>query len=142
MQKNDAISLWISLSKALFNDLLPKGVVFKLGGTGMKKSEFAFLVHRETKRVNAALMSMSFAVDENEVHAIVDALSKDTAIVLFSRWSHLLGELRKLEIDEHFPLWFHPRQKDLWRAIFLSMMDDIPTATAACKALWPGLFQE
>ena len=141
MPKNASVTLWLSLAQALFHDLKPKDAGFEICGDGMKKNEFAFLVHRETKRVNEALISMSLAKNKDEVHRIFIGLSKDTLMALFSRWVHYFGAWKKMKNEDYPHLWIPPNQRDIWRAIFLAMTDDVPAASAACKQLWPEYFQ-
>jgi hypothetical protein len=139
MTKNKDVEAWLTIAHALFHDLKPKDASFELCGDGMKKGEFAFLVHRETKRVNEALITMSLAKDEHEVHQIFNNLSKDTVTALFSRWAHYYAAWKKMENEAHPHLWIPPR--DIWRAIFLGMTDDVPAASEACKRIWPESFQ-
>ncbi len=140
MTKNPDVTLWLSLAQALFHDLKPKDAGFEICGAGMKKSEHAFLAHRETKRVNEALISMSLAKDEEEVHKMFNNLSKDTVMALFSRWVHYFAAWKEMEYVAQPHLWVPPR--DIWRAILLAMTDDVPAASEACKQIWPEFFQE
>jgi hypothetical protein len=135
MPKNKDVEAWLTIAHALFNDLKPKDAGVEVLGQGIKKSEFAFLAHRETKRVNEALIKMSLAKDEHEVHQIFNALSKDTVTALLSRWAHYFAAWRKMENEAHPHLWVPP--SDVWRGIFLAMTDDVPEATEACKKIWP-----
>jgi hypothetical protein len=125
---------WLGISHALFHDLKPDGATAETFGTAMSAEAFAALVDRETTRVNEALISMSLAADKFEVRRIFNALSRDTVIVLFSRWAHYQGEWTKLRDESSTRLWIPPF--DLWRAIFLEMTDDIPAATEAARMIW------
>lgn len=125
------------MARALFHELKPKDAGFELCGYGMDKNEFAFLVHRETKRVNEALIAMSLAKGERETHEIFDSLSRDTVIALCSRWARYLWAWKQLENDPHPHLWMPPDEKDTWRAILLAMTDDLPAASEARRQLWP-----
>jgi hypothetical protein len=130
------------MSKALFHELKPKDAGFEITGYGMKKSEFAFLASRETKRVDQALIAMSVAEGEAEVLAIFKKLHKDTVTALFSRWVHYTSEWKKMVHEEQPHLWLPPEGRDVWRAIFLAMTSDSEAATKTCKQIWPEVFGE
>ena len=101
MPKNKDVEAWLKIAHALFHDLKPKDAGFELVGQDMKKSEFAFLAHREAKRVNEALIKMSLAKDEHEVRQIFNDLSKDTVTALLSRWAHYFAAWKKMENEAH-----------------------------------------
>jgi hypothetical protein len=132
--KNKNVEEWLSVSHGLFHDLKPPDAGPEITGRGMPQPDFAALVDRETARVNEALVAMSLAKDETGVHNIFNALSRDTVIALFSRWVHYYGEWKKMINDPHPQLWVPP--KDIWRAIFLAMTDDVPAASDAVQLIW------
>jgi len=135
MYKNNNVEIWLSISQSLFIDLNPdKDTGLKNIGRGMQPDKFAALVDRETERVNEALIAMSLAKDKDDVHKIFNTLGKDTVIALCSRWVHYYGEWKKLIHDPHPHLWVPP--KDIWRAIFLAMTDDVPAASDAVRLIW------
>jgi hypothetical protein len=134
MGKNPHVEAWLGTAHALLHDLKPKDAGIEIFGHGMPKESFAALVDRETDRVNDALIAMSLAKDESEVHLIFEALSADTVIALFSRWAHYYGVWKKLEYDPHPHLWIPPF--DLWRAIFLAMTNGVPAASDAAILIW------
>jgi len=140
LYKNNNVEIWLSISSGLFNDLKPKEAGSEIVGCGMPAEEFAALVDREKEPVNEALIAMSLAKDKLEVRSIFKALSRDTVIVLCSRWTHYYGEWMKMLNDPHPHLWVPP--KDIWRAIFLAMTDDVPAASTAAKLIWGESYEE
>ena len=142
MATKEEMSVWVGLSKVLFHGLKPAGAGFEIAGHGMEKSEFAFLVHRETLRVNEALLSMALAKDGPDIQLIFDALSEDTVTVLLSRWAHYHGRWKEMLNNPDPSFWVPPDQRDMWRAIFLAMAGQSPAVTAAQKEIWPEYFGE
>lgn len=140
MIENEKVVFWLSMAKVLFHDLKPEGAGFEICGCGMTKSEFAFLMSREEKRVDQALVAMSMAPGKNEVHEIFDTLHKDTVTALFARWAHYTSEWKKMVHSERLQLWIPPEEQDIWRAVFLAMTSDREVASSACKQIWPEFF--
>jgi len=134
MGKTVDMEEWIGNAHALMYDLKPKDAGIEIFEHGMAEESFAALVDRETARVNGALIAMSLAKNRDAVHAIFNALSRDTVIVFFSRWAHYYKEWKSYEGNPHPPLWMPPF--DLWRAIFLAMTDDVAAASTAAQLIW------
>ena len=129
------IELWLSTSQALFSGLVPKDTGERL--FALDVAAHAALVDREAEAVNKALLDMALSEGESDVKAIVAGLSEGTAITLCSRWLHFHKAWMMLSQEPSAPLWEPPGKRDLWRAIFLQMLDDKAAAAAALKFLWP-----
>jgi hypothetical protein len=100
----------------------------------MDPANFAALVDRESRRVDEALVSMSLANGRDNVHRIFDLLSRDTLIVLFSRWAHHHAAWMQGTLVRP---WIPPEEKDIWRTILLAMTADPDAVSNACTQLWP-----
>lgn len=129
-------SLWFEMSGALFRRLIPKEIVEPALRGGLTAAEHTFLAHRETKRVDDALIAMALAAGEEEVKAIFAELSNDTIIALASRWARYMEEWRSKAKSGELHQWIPPKQQDMWRAIYLSLVADQPAQTAAAIRLW------
>lgn len=142
MPNETGLDTWLSMSHALFFALIPqetKPAVL----AARSQPEHAFLIHREVVRVDRALISMALSTGETECRAIVAALTNDTVIALACRWGSYTEKWQATAIaPEKYP-WQPPNQRDLWRAVLLSMASDRAAQTTAAQQLWgaewPGL---
>lgn len=135
---NERNALWIELSAALFRQVIPFDVRSDFAGT--TRAEHAFLAHKESVRVDAALAAMALSAGEIEVNSIVVTLEKDTVLALASRWAISLDLARAKASDPSFRLWFPPGDRDMWRAILLSLLQDQPAAEGHLRQLWGAEF--
>jgi hypothetical protein len=135
---NERNTLWIELSAALFRQVIP----FDARGdfAGMTKAEHAFLSHKETRRVDEALVAMALSAGEFEVNSVISALEKDTVLALASRWAIFLDLAKARASDPSFQLWFPPGDRDTWRVILLSLLQDPPAAEEHLRSLWGDAF--
>ncbi len=140
MATNYNVEAWLAISRSLVRGLLPKDSGPEFLKHGLNAEDFAALVDRETTRVDEALVAMALAKGEAEVKAIAAELSRDTLIVLASRWTVYYKTWEKHLRNPDPPLWMPPGRKDLWRAIFLAMTQEDVHSTAALSSLWTEFF--
>lgn len=140
MAINHNVEAWLSISRVLIRDLLPKDIGPDFLNHGLNAADFAALVDRETTHVDQALVAMALAKGEAEVNAIAAELSRDALIVLASRWTVYYKAWEKHLHNPDPPLWIPPGRKDLWRAIFLAMTTETVHSSAAKRVLWPDVF--
>ena len=136
MVQSDSSNSWLRVSEALLRVIKPEEAGIEIFGVGMDEAEFASLVDRETERVDDTLVAMSAAQGREGVRSIFDGLSNDTVIALFSRWAHFHGSWERLAGNGDFDPWVPPKEKDIWRAVLLSMCLDRPAAEDAHTRLW------
>lgn len=139
MAPKQDMELWLDISRALFNSLMPKDLKAEMAE--LLPSEHIAIVDRQVAKVNQALVSMALADSEDVVQKIFAGLVRETIIALCSRWALYHKEWQTLSSAKG-TLWVPPDQKDLWRTIFLAMTDDTEAASAARKRLWPEQFGE
>ena len=138
MGGNDT-SFWFEISGSLFRDLMPRGVIEPALAGVLTAAEHAFLVHREEKHVDEALLSMAAAPDEAAVKAVFSQLSNDTVIAMASRWMHYTREWKNKEKSGELLQCLPPGHLDDWRAVFLSLVQDSEARTSLARDLWPEL---
>jgi hypothetical protein len=131
-------ALWVDLSAALFRQVIPFNV--RDDFSGMTQAEHAFLAHKESRRVDEALVAMALSAGEQEVNSIVSTLQKDTVLALASRWAIFLDLAKAKASDPSFQLWFSPGDRDTWRVILLSLLQDRPAAEGHLRSLWGAAF--
>ena len=122
------IELWLDMSHALFNSLMPKDLKAEMAE--LLPSEHIAIIDRQAAKVNQVLVSMALAEGEAEVNKIFAGLARETVIALCSRWARYHKEWQTPSSAKG-TLWVPPDQKDLWRSIFLAMTDDTWAASAA-----------
>lgn len=137
---NEKVEAWLDISKALLQSLLPKGAGIEVFGAGMPAADFAAMADREAARVDHALICLATAANEAEVKALFGQLSKDTVMVLFSRWAHYTQAWRGLLTQPAPQHWFPPHPQDWWRAVFLAMTGENWYSTETARSLWPQAF--
>lgn len=137
---SEQMQIWLEFSGTMLRGLLPKGAGAEAFGAGMAAHEFAAMVDRESARVDHALVALATAANDAEVKHLFGQLSKDTVMVLMSRWVHYTQRWRDLLTQPNAQHWFPPDQKDWWRAIFLSMTGENWYSTETARPLWPEAF--
>lgn len=140
MTKQMGMDEWFEVSGLLLRELLPPGGANVYFGQNLPPAEFAELATRERQRVDHALVAMATASGQEEVKTIIDQLSVDTLIALFSRWGQYLEQWKKIQAAPDQNFWVPPKWNDIWRALFLSLTSEGIHSTAAARSLWPEVF--
>lgn len=123
---------WLDISRGLFGELIPRDLAEKV--FTLTPAEHAFLAHRESRRVDDALISMALAGGEAGVKAVFGTLESDTVMAMASRWLHY-AKAWNTETDELRRQELTPGLRAIWPAIFLAMMLDRSAAVAAADQL-------
>jgi hypothetical protein len=132
MPNDEPIDEFLMISREMFRGFFPQEKAEAV--CSMKRSEHAFLTHRETTRVDEALGSMALAKDEQAVRAIFNALSEDTVTALCSRWMNFYKLWISAPPGESPRVWPYT---DSWRSIFLAQIFEPEIQRDALKRLCP-----
>ena len=131
---------WLEVSQGLYWMFRPPGSGVELFGEGMDSDALAALLSRESAAVDEDLLTICRLPGEQEVGAYFREIPRDRLIVLWTRWSRymlLWQELRDEAAPQH---WMPPTYEDIWRGIFLSLVDDRTRLLETAKQLWPEAF--
>lgn len=142
MELETSLDLWLDMSHALFLALVPQETKVTVLAVH-SRPEHAFLIHKEEVRVDRALVSMALSSGEKECLAVISALDNETVIALACRWGSYTRQWKEMASQPDKYPWHPPKQKDLWRAVLLSIVIDQAaqraTATRLGWAEFPSL---
>lgn len=137
--KSEQMTDWIEISSIMLRGHIPSGSGIEIFGFGIEPKLFAQIMLNEEDRVDHALIGMAKASGELEVKSLFNQLAKTTQTALFARWANCTTQWKEANHLAYPFDWFPFEQiprKDLWRAVYLSLIVGAVDVKEIAKTLW------